>query len=115
MLKRAGAEPFSSFRMLKAIFESAIAGLSQASGRFERSAAQVTRLAGAFSAAKNAVSVDISAEARASTPTQDKESNGTLEGAIVDTRIAKYQFIANLRVVQTGDEMARELEKLGGR
>ncbi len=44
---------------------------------------------------------------------QDSESNATLEGALVDTRIAKYQFIANLRVLQTGDEMAGELAKLG--
>lgn len=98
--------------MVKPVFESAIAGLNQASGRFERSAAEVTRLAGAFSAAESAVSVDISAEARAPAPPHDNESKATLEGAIVDTRIAKYQFIANLRVVQTGDEMARELEKL---
>ena len=99
--------------MVRPIFESAIAGLNQASGRFERSAAQVTRLAGAFSAAESAVSVDISAEARSPAPVRDNESKATLEGAIVDTRIAKYQFIANLRVVQTGDEMASELEKLG--
>jgi hypothetical protein len=99
--------------MVRPIFESAIAGLNQASGRFERSAAQVTRLAGAFSAAESAATVQISAEARGPTPVQDNQTNGTLEGALVDTRIAKYQFIANLRVLQTGDEMADELSKLG--
>jgi len=99
--------------MVRPIFESAIAGLNQASGRFERSAAQVTRLAGAYSAAESAATVEISAEARGPKPTQDSEAKGTLEGAIVDTRIAKYQFIANLRVLQTGDEMQREAAKLG--
>jgi hypothetical protein len=99
--------------MVRPIFESAIAGLNQASGRFERSAAQVTRLAGAYSAAESAATVQISAEARGPEPVQDNESNATLEGALVDTRIAKYQFIANLRVLQTGDEMAGELAKLG--
>ncbi len=101
--------------MVRPIFESAVAGLNQATGRFERSAAQVTRLAGAYSAAESAATVNISAEARGPAPTQDNESNATLEGAIVDTRIAKYQFIANLKVLQTGDEMAGELSKLGAR
>src|SRR5688500_14930508 len=101
--------------MVRPIFESAMAGLNQASGRFERSAAQVTRLAGAYSAAESAATVQISAEARGPVPVQDGVANGTLEGALVDTRIAKYQFIANLRVVQTGDEMAREAAKLGRR
>ncbi len=101
--------------MVRPIFESAIAGLNQASGRFERSAAQVTRLAGAYSAAESAATVQISAEARAPAPVQDNESNASLEGDIVDTRIAKYQFIANLRVLQTGDEMESELSKLGGK
>jgi hypothetical protein len=99
--------------MVRPVFESAIAGLNQASGRFERSAAQVTRLAGAYSAAESAATVQISAEARGPASVQDSESNATLEGALVDTRIAKYQFIANLRVLQTGDEMAGELAKLG--
>jgi hypothetical protein len=99
--------------MVRPIFESALAGLNQASGRFERSAAEVTRLAGAYSAAESAATVQISAEARGPAAVQDPVSEGTLEGALVDTRIAKYQFIANLRVLQTGDEMAGELSKLG--
>ena len=101
--------------MVRPIFDSAIAGLNQATGRFERSAAQVTRLAGNYSAAESAATVNISAEAHGPPPTQDNESNATLEGAIVDTRIAKYQFIANLKVLQTGDEMAGELSKLARR
>jgi len=99
--------------MVRPIFESALAGLNQASGRFERSAADVTRLAGAYSAAESAATVQISAEARGAATVDDAESNKSLEGALVDTRIAKYQFIANLRVLQTGDEMAAELTKLG--
>ena len=99
--------------MVRPIFESAIAGLNQASGRFERSAAEVTRLAGAYSAAESAATVQISPEARGAATVDDPESHQSLEGALVDTRIAKYQFIANLRVLQTGDEMAAELTKLG--
>lgn len=99
--------------MVRPIYESAIAGLNQASGRFERSAAQVTRLAGAYSAAESAATVNISAEARGPQALQDNESNATLEGAIVDTRIAKYQFIANLRVLSTASDMDAEFQKLG--
>jgi len=98
--------------MVRPMFESAVQGLSQASERFERSAAQVTRLAGAASAADGATSVDISAEARGPTPAHKSPADANLESAIVDTRIAKYQFIANLRVLETGDEMSREVAKL---
>jgi hypothetical protein len=101
--------------MAKAIFDSAIAGLDQASGRFERSAAQVTRLAGALSAAESADTVKISPEAHAPTKAQDNDSNARLEGAIVDMRIAKYQFIANLRAIQTGDDIAKTLQKLASK
>jgi hypothetical protein len=44
---------------------------------------------------------------------QDNDSTGGLEGALVDTRIAKYQFMANIKVLQTGDEIPDELTKLG--
>ena len=98
--------------MVRPLSETAVAGLNQASGRFERSAAQVTRLAGAYSAADGAATVNISAEARGPARVEDNLSKATLEGALVDTRIAKYQFIANLKVLQTGDEMAKELTKI---
>lgn len=99
--------------MVRPIFDSAIAGLNQASAGFDRSAAQVTRLAGAYSAAESAATVTVSAEARGPAPVLDNDSNQTLEGALVDTRIAKYQFIANLRVLKTAGEMDSELVKLG--
>jgi hypothetical protein len=99
--------------LLKPLLQSAEAGIADASSQLDRSAAQVTRLAGAFSAAESAATVNISAEARDAGPTQDSETHGSLEGAIVDTRIAKYAFIANLRTLQTGNEMAEELNKLG--
>ncbi len=89
-----------------------MAGLNQASSRFERSAAQVTRLADP-DATQSAASVSISAGARGRAATAESDSGGSLEGALVDTRVAKYQFMANLKVLQTGDEMASELDKLG--
>ena len=86
--------------LLKPLLQSAAAGIADASSQIDRSAAQVTRLAGAFSAAESAATVNISAEARGAAPTQDGETHGDLEGAIVDTRsIAKYVLIANLRTL----------------
>ena len=88
-----------------------LAGLSAASDSFDRSAAQVARLAGAPSAAETAATVRISPEARNPGAVQDNDAS--LEGAMVDTRVAKYAFIANLKVVQTGEDMSGDLLKLG--
>ena len=95
------------------ILQSGLAGLNAASDSFDRSAAQVTRLAGAPSAAETAATVRISPEARGASAVQDSDTTGDLAGAMVDTRIAKYAFIANLKVLQTGNEMTDELTKLG--
>jgi hypothetical protein len=99
--------------MVRPILQSGLAGLNEASNGFDRSAAQVARLAGAPSAAESAATVRISPEARGANATQDSDTTGDLESAVVDTRIAKYAFIANLKVLQTGDEMSKELSKLG--
>jgi hypothetical protein len=37
---------------------------------------------------------------------------GNWESAVVDTRVAKGTFIANLKVLQTADEMSDERTKL---
>jgi hypothetical protein len=85
--------------------QSALKGLSDASDRFDRSAEEVTRLAGAPSAAETAETVRISPEARHAGETLDSVLTSGLEGAMVDTRIAKYAFIANLKVLETGAEV----------
>lgn len=87
--------------------QSALAGIAAESDRFERSAAKVTRLAGAPSAAKTAETVQISAEARKAGETLDSTLGSGLESALVDTRVAKYAFIANLKVLQTGAEIEK--------
>ena len=93
--------------MLKPVLPAGLAGLSAASERFDRAAAQVTREA-ALSSSDAAATVSISAQARAGAASGAGDTGG-LEGALVDTRMAKYAFVANLRVVQTGDEMADSL------
>lgn len=92
--------------------QSALSGLSDASDRFDRSAEEVTRLAGAPSAAETAETVQISPEARHAGETLDSVLTSGLESAMVDTRIAKYAFIANLKVLQTGDEMEKAAAEL---
>jgi hypothetical protein len=104
--------------MVAPILQSALAALGDASDRFDRSAAQVTRLASAPSFAKDAASVNISAAGRAASTTaaaHTVESRGSLERSLLDTRLAKYAFVANLKVVQVGDDVAGDLNKLGGK
>jgi hypothetical protein len=84
-----------------------LAGIAAASDRFDRSAARVARLAGAPLAAETAETVQISPEARNAGETLDSTLAAGIESAMVDTRVAKYAFIANLKVLQT----AAELEK----
>jgi hypothetical protein len=92
---------------IRPITQSALAGIAAESARFEKSAAKVTRLAGAPSAAETAETVQISAEARKAGETLDSTLSSGLESALVDTRVAKYAFIANLKVLQTSDEMEK--------
>lgn len=92
---------------IRPLTQSALAGIAEAAARFERSAAKVTRLAGAPSAAETAETVQISAEAREIQATLDSVTTSGLEGAMVDTRVAKYAFIANLKVLQTGAEVEK--------
>ena len=100
------------YSMVTSVLQSGLSGLKAASDNFDRAAAQVTRVAGAVSASQSAASVEISPEARAASATPERDT-GTLEGAMADSRIAKYAFMANLKVVQTGDELSKELTQLG--
>lgn len=90
---------------IRPLAQSALAAISAESERFERSTAKVTRLAGAPSAAETAETVQISPEARLAGETLDTVLTSGLEGAMVDMRVAKYAFIANLRVLQTAAEL----------
>jgi hypothetical protein len=79
--------------------------IADGSESFERSAARVTGLAGAPSAAKTVETVQISVEARKAAETREGTLSSGLEGALVDMRVAKYAFIANLKVLQTGADI----------
>jgi hypothetical protein len=55
--------------------------------------------------------VDVSAAAKTAAATGTSSTSG-IEGAMVDLRVSKYLAVANLKVLQTGDDMAKELENL---
>lgn len=97
---------------IRPLTQSALAGIARESERFDRSAERVTRLAGAPSAAETAETVQISAEAREVMPPLDSVLTSGLEGAMVDTRVAKYAYIASLKVLQTGDEIEKAAANL---
>lgn len=52
--------------------------------------------------------VDISGGAKSAANTGDSLTSG-LEGALVDLRVSKYLAVANLKVLETGDELARDV------
>jgi hypothetical protein len=92
--------------------QSAVAGIHRLSEAFDQSAAEVVRLGGAPSAAETAETVRISPEARQAGTATDSSLTSGLEGAMVDMRIAKYAFIANLKVLQTSAEVDEAAAKM---
>lgn len=87
--------------------QSALAGLTAQSDALDRAAAEVTR-ADAEPSAEGSATVEISVAARAASQSSDRVDRAptsSLESAMVDTRIAKYSFMANLKVLQTGVEV----------
>jgi len=55
--------------------------------------------------------VNLSADAKQAAATGTSSTSG-IEGALVDLRVSKYLAVANMKVLQTGDEMAKELTEL---
>lgn len=64
------------------------------------------------SAAEATETVRISPAAREASLHPDAVMTSGLEGAIVDLRVAKYAFIANLEVLQTGVEVEKTAAEL---
>lgn len=55
--------------------------------------------------------VTLSAAAKEAAATGTSQTAG-IEGAMVDLQVSKYLAIANMKVLQTGDEVTKELTKL---
>lgn len=97
---------------IRSLTQSALTSLAGESERFDRSAAKLTRLAGAPSAAESAESVRISPEAREASENMGSALSSGIEGAMVDMRVAKYAFMASLKVLQTGAELEETAARL---
>ena len=92
--------------------QSALASMTRLSEAFDRSAADVVRLGGSPTSAKTADTVGISPEARRAGTASDTNPTSGLEGAMTDMRVAKYAFIASLKVLQTSAEVEQSAANL---
>jgi hypothetical protein len=111
-LKSREGRPFTRIVALRSITQPALAGITAEAQRFERTAAEITRLAGAQSAAETAETVHISPEARRASEDSGNSLGGSLAGAMVDLRVAKYAFMANLQALKTGAEVEAQAAEL---
>lgn len=94
---------------IRPLMQSAVAGLTAQSDALDQAAAAVTH-AGAELSAGGSAAFQISAAARDANQSQEHKERALtsgLEGAMVDTRIAKYAYIANLKVLQTAAEVEK--------
>jgi len=55
--------------------------------------------------------VSLSADAKQAAATGTSSTSG-IEGALVDLRVSKYLAIANMKVLETGDQITKELTEL---
>jgi hypothetical protein len=92
----------TAIRDVPAGFSSAISGIQRAVERIERSAENV-------SSAGPAAVLHISDEARAAA-----ERAPSLEESLIDSRIASHDLAANVRTLQTSDEMTHALLAMFG-
>lgn len=92
--------------------QSALSSLTRVSEAFERSAQDVVRLGGSPSVAETAETVRISPEARQAGSATDSALTSDIEAAMTDMRIAKYAFIASLKVLQTSAEVEKTAANL---
>ncbi len=99
---------------MRPLMQSALAGLTAQSEAFDRAAAAVARGATGPAETEGSANVQISSAARDANQTQGRQRENPesaltsgLESAIVDTRMVKYAFMANLKVLQTGAELEK--------
>jgi hypothetical protein len=96
--------------MVRPLLQSGLAGINAASDSFDGAAGRVTLAA---EAPTKAATVRISSQARVASSASAAPGGDDLTSALADTRVAKYAFMANLKVLQSADEISGELTKLG--
>jgi hypothetical protein len=94
-------------------FETARAGMAAATEKLGRAAAAVAASSlGANLPQPSGDRVSISAAGQSAAA---GGSGPSLEDSLIDSRMAKYEFVANLRVAETAQQMTEELSSLVGR
>lgn len=91
----------------------ALEGMRRAAASVDRAAVDIARF-GVRGEPSSAASVTISPEARALAEASQTSPGGSsdLASAFVDMNVSKHLFAANVRVLQTTDEMTEELTRL---
>jgi hypothetical protein len=93
----------SAIGAIPSVASSGLSGIQQASARVDKAASEV---ASASLAGSDTVSISDAARNGGSSATP------SIEGALGDLRIAKYQNAASIAVLKTGDQMTQDLLKL---
>jgi hypothetical protein len=95
-------------------FETARAGMAAATEKLGQAAAGIALSSlGPNLPQRSGDSVSISAAGQSAAA--GGGSQPSLEGSLIDARMAKYEFVANLRVAETAQQMTEELSSLVGR
>jgi hypothetical protein len=87
------------------VFEAGVSGVRR---QFERADVAAAEVLQASTAPSTGDRVEISESARQAAETGQAHGAG-LESAMIDLRLAKYLAVANVKVLETGDEVMREL------
>ena len=90
------------------LFQAGVAGLRRQISGMNAAASQVL-VESTQPSTPDRVSISEDAKQAASTGTS---ATSGIEGALVDLRVSKYLAIANMKVLETGNDVAKELEKL---
>jgi hypothetical protein len=90
------------------LFQAGVAGLRRQIAGMDTAAANVLQESTEPSTPDR---VSVSADAKQAAATGTSSTSG-IEGALVDLRVSKYLAIANMKVLQTGDEVTKELANL---
>ena len=90
------------------LFQAGVAGLQRQLNAMDSAASEVLASSTAPST-PDRVSVSGAAKEAAATGTSPTAG---IEGALVDLRVSKYLAVANMKVVQTGEDMTKELTEL---
>ena len=90
------------------IFQAGVMGIQRQMKAMDAAASEVLSESTAHDSPDR---LSLSGEAKEATALGTSPTSG-IEGALVDLRVSKYLAVANMKVVQTGEDLTRELTNL---